>query len=167
MASDRGFSLLEVLVAMTILAVALVALAQVVALSINATTAANTTTLATVLARDKMEQLRSLTWGFDASGMPVADPRLSPSPADALTHNVSGFCDFVGADGQPLGEVTTPPPGAMYVRRWSIEPLSHDSADALVLQVLVTDRFKRSIDVGGSHSPDESRLVTVRTRRAQ
>jgi prepilin-type N-terminal cleavage/methylation domain-containing protein len=166
MASDRGFSLLEVLVAMTILAVALVALAQLVALSINATTAAHTTTLATVLARDKMEQLRSLAWDFDASGLPVADPRLAPSPADVLTHNVSGFCDFVGAGGQPLGEVTTPPPGAMYVRRWSIEPLSADSAHALVLQVLVTNRFKRHIEVGGSHGPDESRLVTVRTRRA-
>lgn len=166
--SRRGFSLLEVLIATTIVTVALAALAQLFALSINATRTAKTTTMATLLAMEKMEQLRSLMWGFDASGLPIADPRLATSPSDALRQNTSGFCDFAGASGQPLGETITPPAGAAYVRRWSIESLPADPANALVLQVLVTQRFSRRIEVGTNRHrlPDEARLVSVRARRA-
>ena len=166
MRGDRGFSLLEVLIATTILTVTLVALAQLVALSVTATTAAKETTMATVLGMEKMEQLRSLTWGFDASGLPVDDPRLAASPSDALVRNITGFCDFVDADGQPLGDTAAPPPGAVYVRRWSIEPLPADPANGLVLQVRVTRRVNRDIDSDRAPSQDGSTLVAVRTRKA-
>lgn len=168
MSADRGFSLLEVLIATTIVTVALAALAQLFALAVNANTAARTITVATLLAADKMEQLRSLAWGFDATGLPVADPGLATSPSDALKRNTAGFCDFVDERGRLIGEATTPPPGAVYLRRWSIEPLPADPANTLVLQVQVTQRFSRTIEVGAARAqpPDEARLVTVRTRKA-
>ena len=68
-----GFSLLEVLVATTILTVALVALAELFAISTRANDSARVTTFAAVLAQQKMEQLRALMWGFDALGLPISD----------------------------------------------------------------------------------------------
>jgi prepilin-type N-terminal cleavage/methylation domain-containing protein len=153
MSSDRGFSLLEVLIATTIFAVGLLALAQLFALSITATTTAKTATMAALLGMEKMEQLRSLAWGG-----------LATSPSGVLTRNVSGFCDFVGADGQSLGEATAPPPGAAYLRRWSVEPLPADTANALVLQVRVTRWVNRAIDTIPP-ARDEANLLAVRTRR--
>ena len=71
--SDAGFSLMEVLIAMGVMAIGLVALAQLFAISTTANHASKTTTFATMLAQQKMEQLRGLTWGFDTVGLPISD----------------------------------------------------------------------------------------------
>ena len=132
-----GFSLLEVLVALGILTVGVGALAQLATISMRANANAAATTAAAMLARDKIEQLRALTWAFDAYGNALTDqstdtaaaaPRsggvgLTPSPPDALSHNAPGYCDFIDGRGRSLGGGTAPPAGAVYVRRWSIEPL--------------------------------------------
>jgi prepilin-type N-terminal cleavage/methylation domain-containing protein len=169
MSSQRGFSLLEVLVATTIVAVGVAALAQLFAVSTNANKHARATTLATVLAIEKMEHLRGLMWAFDHHGVPLTDPRLAVSPSDALRHNTAGFCDFVNRTGQSLGEGTAPPPGTTYVRRWSIEPLHADPGNVLVLQVLVTPRFTRDTDdaSNGRRLPGEARIVSIKTRNVQ
>jgi prepilin-type N-terminal cleavage/methylation domain-containing protein len=168
MCSQRGFALLEVLVATTIVAVALAGLAQLFVMSTNANSRAKSTTLATVLAIDKMEQLRSLMWGFDSLGLPLSDPRLAASPSSALRQNIVGFCDFLNKAGQSVGEGRVPPLGTIYVRRWSIEPLPADPGNVLVLQVLVTQRFPRDISDGANRSrlPDEARLVSIKARKA-
>jgi prepilin-type N-terminal cleavage/methylation domain-containing protein len=166
--SERGFTLLEVLVATTIVSVALASLAQLFVLSAQANSNAKATTAAALLGLQKMEQLRSLTWSVDARGSPLTDPMLAASSSDALRVNTAGFFDFVDSVGRSLGEATAPPPGAMYLRRWSIEPLPADPGNVLVLQVLVTQRFHRSIDTAASarRQPDEARFVCVRTRKA-
>jgi prepilin-type N-terminal cleavage/methylation domain-containing protein len=165
--SRRGFSLLEVLMATTIVASALAGLAQLVVMSANANASAKTATLATVLAAQKMEQLRSLAWAFDSFGLPLSDPRLAASPFDSLRTNSAGFCDFLDKNGQSLAEDTTPPPGAAYLRRWSIEPLRADPDNVLVLQVLVTQRFSRGIDRPiNRRTPGDARIISIRTRKA-
>src|SRR5947209_696348 len=121
----RGFSLLEVLFATTILTVAVAGLGQLFALAARANVNARTTTYATLLAQQKMEQLRSLTWGFDALGLPLSDTStditcvperaavgsgLTPSPASGtLGTNVPGYCDFVDGAGISIGTGATPP----------------------------------------------------------
>ena len=60
--SEAGFSLIEVLAATVVMSVALVGLAQLFALSTTANTTARTNTYAALLAQQKMEQLRGLTW---------------------------------------------------------------------------------------------------------
>src|SRR5688572_31803042 len=70
---DAGFSLIEVLLATTLLTVAVGALSQLFVISTRANTNARVTTFTTVLAQQKMEQLRSLTWGFDSMGLPLTD----------------------------------------------------------------------------------------------
>jgi prepilin-type N-terminal cleavage/methylation domain-containing protein len=175
--APAGFSLLEVLVAITILLVALTVLAQVSAIATRANTTARTTSITTLLAVQKMEQLRALTWGFDASGNPSSDtttdiaivpPRpnegvgLSPSPGGTLEQNTPGYCDFVDATGRSLGGDGAAAAGAIFARRWSIEPLPA-VPDTLVLQVVVT-RLRTSVAGPVKLLPDEARLIGAKTR---
>jgi prepilin-type N-terminal cleavage/methylation domain-containing protein len=182
--AERGFSLVEVLVAMTILAVALTSLAQLFAMSTRANASSRTTTYASLLAQQKMEQLRGLTYGFDNLGLPLTDTvsnvtsvpeqatggtGLSPSPAGTLRANTSGYCDFLDRAGVSLGGGTTPPPNTVYIRRWSVEPLPTNPNNTLVLQVLVTryrDRGAADTAVDVKRLPDEARIVSVKTRKA-
>ena len=182
---ERGFSLLEVLTATTILTVALTALAQLFAISTRANASAKATGYAAVLAEQKMEQLRSLTFGFDPQGLPITDTTtnvtvypeeltggkgLTPSPSRSLAINSEGYCDFVDRSGNTLNAVgTTPPNGTVYIRRWSIEPLPTNPNNTLVVQVLVTplrDRGAADATADVRRLPDEARIISVKTRKA-
>ena len=183
MKRSQGFGLLEVLVATTILTVALAGLAQLFAIAARTNMSARTTTFAAVLAAQKMEELRGLTWGFDTLGQPVSDTTtdvsvvpekrgggtgLRPSPAGAIGRNIEGYCDFLDRNGASLGGGAEPPSRAAYIRRWSIEPLPTNPNNTLVLQVLVTrsDRGADNPAAGGVRGPDGARIVSVKTRKA-
>jgi hypothetical protein len=172
-----------VLTATTILTVGLAALAQLFAISTRANFSAKSTTTASILAQQKMEQLRGLTWGFDTLGLPVSDfssdttvipeaptggTGLGPSPADALKTNHDGYSDFLDRYGYSLGGGATPPAGTVYIRRWSIEPLPANPNNTLVLQVLVTQLRDRGSDSSPNtrRLPDEARITSVKTRKA-
>src|ERR1051325_5487576 len=71
--SRSGFSLVETLVATTLLATAIVTLAQLFAISTRSNVSSRSTTYAAVLAEQKLEELRSLVWGFDTQGLPLSD----------------------------------------------------------------------------------------------
>ena len=161
--SDRGFTLLEVLVATTLLFVAVAALAGLSVMATQANAHAKTTTFAALLAARKIEELRALSWGYDALGNPRSDSGLAASPSDALDQNTSGYCDFLDPGGALLGGGTSPPTQTAFVRRWSIQPLPSNPANVLVVQVVV--RRLRSGAAGGAVvSTDEAALATVRTR---
>jgi type II secretory pathway pseudopilin PulG len=180
--SESGFSLIEVLVAAGLLAVALITLVQLFVLAIQSNLDARSTTDATVLAQQKLEELRALAWGFDEERIPISDlasdtaaepvqraggTGLSASPATALRANTPGFVDYVDRSGRKLGGGATPPPGTLFTRRWSIQPLGAYPDTTLVLQVLVTPHFVRGgADEGAvGRLAGEARLVTVRTRK--
>lgn len=182
--SEAGFSLIEVLVATMLLATALVTLAQLFALSTKSNMGAKNTTFSAVLAQQKLEELRALTWGFDTQGLPISDVStdtavspetpaggtgLSPSPSGSLGANTNGYVDYIGQFGNKLGGGTTPPAGTAYVRRWSVEPLPSNPNNTVILQVLVfRNRDRGSADDGaGKVLPEEARLVTVKTRKSQ
>ena len=182
--SAAGFSLIEVLIATLILATALVSLAQLFALSTRTNMSARNTTYTAVLAQQKLEELRSLTWGFDTQGLPISDTTtntavspeapaggtgLAPSPAGTLGANTNGYVDYVGQFGNKLGGGGAPPAGTVYVRRWSVEPLPSNPNNTLILQVLVfRNRDRGAADNGaGTVLPEEARLVTVKTRKSQ
>jgi prepilin-type N-terminal cleavage/methylation domain-containing protein len=181
--AERGFSLLEVLVAATVLTVGLAALAQLFLISTRANVSAKSTTTAVILAQQKVEQLRGLTWGFDMLGLPVSDymsdttvnpeaptggTGLRPSPPGALETNHEGYCDFLDQYGFSLGGGKTAPRGAVYTRRWSIEPLPANPRNTLILQVLVTRVRDAASDAGKKtrRLPEEARIVSVKTRKA-
>jgi hypothetical protein len=110
--SERGFSLLEVVMAAGMVAGAFAALGQVLAMSVASNVSARSGSAATVLAVQKMEQLRGLPWGARAPGV-----------------------DYLDFAGNVLGEEGASPPGTVYVRRWSVQLQGEDEA---VLQVRVT-----------------------------
>lgn len=155
--SSRGFSLVEALVALSIVVVGLSALARLFVMSVRANADARRATFASVLAAQRMEQLRSL------------GPSLSPQSVGSLSENIEGLCDFLDEYGRSLGSGPSPPAGTVYIRRWSIESVPSGPADALQLQVIVIPRIWRGgVDTvsGNERSSGGVRLLTVKTRRA-
>jgi hypothetical protein len=182
--NEAGFSLIETMVATILLATGLVATAQMFALATRGNIAAQRSTYTATLAQEKMEQLRGLTWGFDAVGLPVQDLStnisveppandglgLQPSPGNALSANVLGYVDYVDRSGNTLGGGAVPPPNTSYVRRWSVEPLPTNPNNTLIFQVMVFSVGDRP-DVGNgvvmNRVRDEARLVSVKTRKSR
>jgi type II secretory pathway pseudopilin PulG len=181
--SQDGFSLVEVLVAAGLLATVLVSLAELFALSARANLASRNTTYASILAAQKLEELRSLAWGFDPGGAAVTDTGsdtavspvaasggtgLQPSPPGTLQANTGGWVDYVGRSGSKIGGGAAPPQNAIYTRRWSVEPRAANP-DTIVIQVLVTrNRNRGNADQGAvARLPEEARLITAKTRKAQ
>jgi prepilin-type N-terminal cleavage/methylation domain-containing protein len=181
---DSGFSLVEVMVATTILAISLTALAQLFVVATRSNNIARNGTFTQILAEQKMEQLRGLNWGFDVLGLPVSDTTtdtsvvpqfatggtgLAPSPSNTLQASTDGYVDYLDPNGNSLGGGIVVPANTSYIRRWYVEPLPTNPNNTLILQVLVTRRRDRGIaDAGGvQRLPEEARLVTVKTRKAQ
>jgi prepilin-type N-terminal cleavage/methylation domain-containing protein len=179
-----GFTLIEVLVALAVLAVTAAGVAALFAVSIRDTRAARDQTTTMVLAAERMEQLRALAWGIDpATGLPVTDVTtelgrsppdssgngLSPSPPGSLESNTPGYVDYLDGRGRWIGTGAAPPAGTTYIRRWHVEPLSNDP-DTLVIRVLVTSVVRDASVVGSgqrrTRRADEALLVTVKTRKA-
>ena len=139
------------------MASALVGLGQMFAIAISSNRAARVLTYTTVLAEQKLEQLRGLAWAFDDRGQPVSDAALSPSPADTMTSNTPGWVDYVDQFGEVLGEGAMLPPKTVYIRRWAVEPLPVDPANTIVIHVLVTARINRGVADRAASSPDSRR----------
>ena len=171
--SSSGFSLIEVMVASSILGCAVLSIAQLAAAATASTASARAVSEATILAWQKIDQLRSLAFSFDTAGAPVTDlssdtaseperpfggTGLSASPAGALARDTGGYVDYLDVLGQPLGGAPGGgrlPGGARYRRRWTIAP-SGGNPDLLVLRVRV---------LGVGHDHELAGAVTLRTRR--
>lgn len=180
---EAGFSLVETLISVGLLATVALSVAQLTAVATQANLNAKGQTSSTLLAEQKMEQLRSLTWGYDAAGtgLPDSDTTtnlaqdppsatgsgLNPSPANTLRTNVAGYHDFLDAYGTRVGTGGTPPATTAYVRRWSVEPLPTNPNNTLILQVQVTPIARDAARTTNARFRDEVRLVGVKTRKAR
>jgi type II secretory pathway pseudopilin PulG len=184
---SAGFALVEVIVACALLVAVASGTAQVVTMAVRATQAARTRTAATMLAAQKMEQLRSLAWRSEVVGSPpvwqaVSDtttdlsadpprdggPGLASSPAGTLESNVPPYVDHLDGTGRWAGSGSSPPPDAVYTRRWSVRRLDSDPDNTVVLQVLVTTSRDTPRTQGASSAmAADALLVCVKTRRAE
>ena len=150
--SGAGFSLMEVLIASGLIVSLAAGVARLTAASIEAVRVSGDQTTALLLAVWKMEQLRSLTWSRDpADASPRSDlvtdlsrdppgpggVGLRASPADSLDRSAPGYADYLNAAGAWVGAGATAPPGASFVRRWSVRPSPLAPDDLLALDVVV------------------------------
>ncbi len=113
----KGFTLIEVLIAMAILALTGASVAALIDISGLAVRDARADMAVTFAAESKMAQLRADATTF---------------PGGSLNASVGGYSDFVAVDGS----VTAVPASAAYQRRWIVSPAPFDPARTLVLQVV-------------------------------
>jgi hypothetical protein len=164
LADARGFTLAEAVVCAGLLMVVASGVSQLVAIAVRASDAARTRTLATILAAQRMEQLRALSWSVESdlatdlsTDPPSASGRgLQPSPPGTLTSNVTPYVDYLTDEGDWAGTGASAPPGAVYTRRWSVRPLDDDPNHTLVLEVRVTR--------GRHASSQDVHLASIKTR---
>jgi len=123
--TDRGFTIVEVLIALVLISVMAAGVASLVVMSARSSRDARTRATATLMAAQKMEQLRG-----DADG-------LAWSPADAADRTAPGYVDYLDATGSFVGTGAHAPPAAAYVRRWSVRPAVVTWCDCVVFTVAV------------------------------
>jgi prepilin-type N-terminal cleavage/methylation domain-containing protein len=182
---DDGLTLIEVCVGMVVLSIAALGSAGLSDVALNMVTAARIQTTTTVLAAQKMEQLRALAWQFVDAGVlvPVTDTAtdlsqdpmagggagLSTSPGGTLLTNTPGYADYLDKHGVWSGNGGSPPAAAVFIRRWNVARLPWSPSDSLVLRVLVTtvvrDRQASPI-LPRRRLAGDAMVVTVLTRKA-
>lgn len=129
--TDRdGSTLIEVLVAMLVLVSGVLAMAQLFLIAAASNAASRDATITATLAAQKVEQLLS-------------------EPADVAEH-----VEHVDAWGQVVSTADSPPPEAVYTRRWSVESFSADT-------VRIRVRVGRTGRSGSSRMPGETRVLTI------
>lgn len=137
LSAEKGMTLIECLIAMTILLFGLLSLAQVLAFSVVASkTYGRDDTKTTIFARDKMEELMGLEFS-DTTTDVTAD---APFPAGGVGLTAgggippagpsAGYVDYVDHDGNRTGAGN-----AAYTRQWQI---IDDSASLKRIVVNVT-----------------------------
>jgi Tfp pilus assembly protein PilV len=159
-AQESGFTLLEVLIACTLILTAVAGFAHLAAAGVARANATRGAAAALALAQGRLEQLRSAIFSYDSAGMAVSDPVLVESPPDALAVDRAGWFDATDRFGQPVadGDVRR----AVYRRRWSIARFDAARDDTLVLSVCV--RSVVSASAAGSGRPDAC-ASTMLTRK--
>jgi prepilin-type N-terminal cleavage/methylation domain-containing protein len=151
---QRGFTLIEVVVAVAVLIAVLSGVAGVWVMAATSTRMAREQTLEMQLARDKLEQLTSLTWSVrSVSGGDVLESDITtnisrrpatsdglgtqPSPGDSLATSRATYADYLDARGTWLAAGPSPPAGARFVRRWWLARTGAGSSEMLLFQVIV------------------------------
>jgi prepilin-type N-terminal cleavage/methylation domain-containing protein len=183
--STRGFTLVEVLFAMLLLACLAAGAAQLIAVASRSGRAARDQTSATVLAAAKLEQLRSLAWAYEPapdlpptarsdftanlSVDPPADsgPGLAESPPGALSYSTPPYVDYLDVQGRWVGTGPDPPASATFIRRWSVRALPQDPSRTLILSAVVTTVFQERARQAPwkVRSGSEALLMTMVTRK--
>lgn len=184
---QRGFTLIEVLIATALLVAMAIGVAQLLGLGVAAGRASRFQTSTALLAAAKLEQLRSLHWSYEpgpgtaviprsdlsanASVDPTSDggPGLAPSPSGSLSANTPPYVDYLDLQGRWVGNGSSPPPEAVFIRRWSIAPLPRDPSRTVILSVLVTTVAQDHARTGPwvARSGEETLLVLLNTRKGR
>ncbi len=177
---EAGHALVEALVASAVVITVAAGVAQVAAMSAAAVRMGGVQGMALFLGAQKLEQLASLAWTYDAALQPVSDSTTNLAfdppaptgrgllPSAPIGGAVTGYIDYLDGDGAWLGAGSNPPAGTAFVRRWSVSPVPSAGPDALLLQVAVVAASMR----GGAGAapvrpgdPGITWLATVRVRR--
>lgn len=98
---DRGFSLIEALITIFVMGIMLLGIAQLIGVSVHLKKASEDVTSATVLAEQKLEELKNVEFDTLAAG-------------GSVNVDLAGFFDTPDVDGDGAAD---------YTRRWEVQDL--------------------------------------------
>jgi len=113
--TEAGFSLIEVLVALTILAIGLLGLALLQTTAIKGNAIASKSSFATQIAQDKLEWFRNQAW-----------TAVTSSNSGTITDNVTAATVYATLPGNPGGDNVLVG-GTTYYRVWAVRPNTADT----------------------------------------
>lgn len=114
--SEGGFTLIEVLIAIVILTVGLLSLAQMMVLSTNANTLSGRMTSCSAVAKERLERLKAIPFYSN----PAARTRNALLlPGGDVNVNDPNFSQFYGSDGLPVAAGN-----ALFEVRWQIQDVA-------------------------------------------
>lgn len=141
---------------MLLLATAAMAVAQLFVMSLRGVRDARDETVAALLAVQKIEQLQ---------GAEPGAPALSSSPPESLEVDVGGYVDDIDATGRVVRDIGE---GAVFLRRWNVQPLSGAGTTAVVIRVRVLPLARagrRDVATPRARAAGEALVTTVRAWR--
>ena len=137
---DDGFTLLEVLIATLLLASIAAGIAHVIVIVLASNRDTHEQSVATLLAVQKLEELKGAAWG---------SPAMATSSGDTLGSETTGYSDSPGG----------------FVRRWSVRPIAL-GPPGVVLRVLVTpQRYATRATLTTGLADSVVMLTAMRTMR--
>jgi len=111
---ESGFSLIEVMVAVVILTVGLLSLAQLMVVATNSNSLSGRMTSSAAIAKERLELLKAAPFYINVAAKAV-NPQLAPG--GNINNDVGGYFQYYDPDGRPVGG----PAGALYLVRWQIQ----------------------------------------------
>ncbi len=177
--SDSGFTLVEVLVALTLIATVALVAAALSTRTARLVLTARHLTMTMAAGQQRIEQLRAVTWAVQGDGTFITDLQTDLSQADAATGgagvaasppgtleaDAGGYSDFLDAAGRWVGAGPVAPADGVFVRRWSVSTLF--AGRTVIIRVMSMPRAgpaSRSGLAGRTLAPADVAFVEIRTR---
>lgn len=179
-----GFTLIETLFALGLSVTLLGTLFPVYWHVTRGALIAHEQSIGTMLAAQRVEQLRALTFAFRETGSGIdretdletdlsgassssGGTGLSPSPPGSLVVSTPGYVDYLDSQGHWVGNAASPPEGAAYVRRWAVTPSLSSPDDGVMVQVVVSpiaEEVRGGPRTDGTRRPSDVWLCLFRAR---
>ena len=157
--SLAGFSLIEVMIAIVILTVGLLSLAQMMVVATNANALAGRMTASAALAKQQLELLKAAPFYTNPANPSFASMNPLLSEGGELDSNENGYFQLYNADGEPVD----PGNGSLFVVRWQIEQLVDPKGSMPLAMLRITVRCLPSSESGIFLGVGDARFVTFRT----